>query len=277
MNGKRVSRKENPARRLLHDHLGFIEKQCRHAVRRHLGLDRPAETVEIENDSLELTNRVLDHLTADDHRVVRNFQGRAKFTTYLTAIIARQEVEQIRRRRGRDRRQERSRRYGEIGEVIFRRIFQEGCPPGELYRTLPEATRSTLSEASFMDMVQTIRGRPPNPHDDPQASGAVMKGTRNPGDGSLVVVDPSDTPEEAAISTQQLSARNAALRRALDDLSGTERFILRMRFPPDPDCEPERVERIAEKLGLSTKAVYKRISRILTKCRERLQREGIAP
>ena len=61
---------------------------------------------------------------------------------------------------------------------------------------------------------------------------------------------------------------------AIGKLNGEERLILRMRFPVHGEEEPKDVNTIARHLSISKKAAYKKISRILKKCRQILIQRG---
>jgi DNA-directed RNA polymerase specialized sigma subunit len=65
------------------------------------------------------------------------------------------------------------------------------------------------------------------------------------------------------------------LRSIITPLSGEERLLLRMRFPAREEEQPKSVEQISHALGITQKAVYKRITRLMKKCRDNLLQQGV--
>jgi DNA-directed RNA polymerase specialized sigma24 family protein len=90
--------------RLIVDHLPYIEKQCRRAAESPGNYRSDAD---VDNEADHLLTEVLDHLKADDFKVLRDFRGSSKLTTYLTAVISNLVVDIIRTRKGRSRAGER--------------------------------------------------------------------------------------------------------------------------------------------------------------------------
>ena len=215
---------------LIHDHLPFIEKQCFRAVR----FSGEAENrVQMENEALELFNRVLDSLSRDDFRVLRSFKGDAKFTTYLTAIISRAAVDVIRKKRGRDRSRERARKFGELGEIIHRRIIREGQPAETVFDQLPERPKS-LSLEEFQEMAERIAGTGSNPNPpQPGSHEGVRQNQNGTEEGKIEAVDAGDTPEEAMLEEGRKRMVNDSLAAVMQGLTGRERLMLRMRFPTE--------------------------------------------
>ena len=53
-------------------------------------------------------------------------------------------------------------------------------------------------------------------------------------------------------------------------------MILRMRFPGDEGETPCSIIEVADILGISAKATYKKLSRLLKRCKSHLQKEGVS-
>jgi hypothetical protein len=100
-----IQEKDNEVyQKLIIDHLQYIEKQCRKACgvytrRAHspspgnkkfddIGVHGIHIEASGEIDADTLVNKVIDHLTVDDYRVLRQFKNLSKLTTYITTIIA---------------------------------------------------------------------------------------------------------------------------------------------------------------------------------------------
>jgi RNA polymerase sigma factor (sigma-70 family) len=250
---------------IIHQHWPYIEKQCFKAVR--LRLQKIAWTnpgtnldIAVENEALELSNRLLDTLKAGHYRVLRQFKRNAKLSTYFTTIIARQAVDLIREKRGRSREKERAREFGPLGERIYEMMARQGFSAGEIYRNLKSNNGVATSLQEVEQVIDRIKG----------------KGTRNPGEAEdLTVPDSHSNPETILIEQQQRAKIDEAVGRLIGQLKGEERLILRMRFPTAEGQAPMKAKAIARTLNISEKAVYKRIDRILQRCRDILNNEGL--
>lgn len=252
------------ARELLNRHLQFIESQCRRAMRRMASGMGTAPGLDLENDSLELFNLVLDRIQTNDFAFIRRFDQRARFTTYLTTLISRQAVEMVRRRRGRSRARQRAESLGQLGIRLFEKIFSQGLRVPEALREMLRENQPAASEQRLAQMAEHIVGR---------------------GGMSPIIISMGDLPEPAdtfASSPETLfleRERNERILAAVSllhrNLTGTEKILLRLRFPPDPQSPPGKAAEIASLLGLSRKAVYRRLDRLLPHCRALLQQAGI--
>ena len=109
--------------RLIVDHLPYIEKQCRRAAESpgsyRFGSD-------VDNEADYLLTEVIDHLKADDFKVLRDFRGDAKITTYLTSVISNFVVDIIRTRKGRSRAGERAKELGPVAEQLHKLVYGLG-------------------------------------------------------------------------------------------------------------------------------------------------------
>ena len=277
MNIKKSNHPEDSRyRQLVHKHFPYIEKQCHHAVNLRRRSISSKNHIDIENEVLELSNRVLDQLSKNDFQVLKRFQNQARFTTYLSTIIANQAVDLIRKRRGRDRTGDRARRYGELGHHIYQKIIIEGLTVEKAYQEICTGPTLTQTREEFDQIVEKIRGSGNNPvrflHlDDGSIKPETISGLES---ASAVANGNSNNPE--TITIEKTGQRKAAeiLNRIIRELRGEERLILRMRYPAGDD-EPLAVETIAQKLGISQKAVYKRLHRIFNKCRKMINEMGV--
>jgi RNA polymerase sigma factor (sigma-70 family) len=260
--------------RLIGSHFSFIEKRCWQVVqsRRNPSSGHP---LKIENEVLELCNRVLDKLKQNDYQILRQFQGKAKLTTYLTAIIANQSVDLIRKYRGRDRQKERAKKLGKLGEQIYQLALVDNLSPEEIHMQVSESGPNKLTVADIDEMIALIRGKryPGNP--EPAPGGAVKEGAAINGNGQPVVVDDKKNPEELMVEHNGHTKVKGVVEGLLHGLSGEERMILRLRFPAREGDSPCSIVEIAETLGISAKATYKKISRLLHRCKKKLEKEGV--
>ena len=264
-------------REIISDHFQLIERQCYNAVKRQLknhgALNNP---LNIENEALELSNQVLDTLRHDDYRVLRQFKGDAKLSTYITTIIARQAVDLVRKKLGRSREKERAQKFGEIGMVIYEKIILQGCSPEEIYPELKSTKGFSHSLEEVETIAEKIKGKKTGLTFANGDNPVVKNGASLNEDGHYIIPDKKNDPEELLIEEQRKQKLGEAVKDIIAHLNGEERIILRMRFPANDEEKPGKVEQIATVLGISEKAVYKRIARVLKKCKNLLEQKGVA-
>lgn len=143
--------------RLITENLSYIEKQCHRAVARYgrelhgaEGKGFCAWDISLENDADELLNELLDRLSADNFRALREFKGTAKITTYLTTIISNLIVDIIRSKKGRSRSRERAREFGTTGERLYELVMGRGY-------SLPEAHEHMKIAYQLEDGLEVLR------------------------------------------------------------------------------------------------------------------------
>ncbi|HLP46731.1 MAG TPA: sigma-70 family RNA polymerase sigma factor [Candidatus Kapabacteria bacterium] len=258
---------------IINEHFQFIEKQCFKAVRLKLG-DRlsPGNALNIENEALELSNRVLDTLKQNNYRVLREFKGNAQLTTYLTAIVSRQAVDLIRKKLGRGREKERAKELGDTGLILYQRVIKDGYSPQEVFVEIQEKTGHPGSLQELEAMVQKIKGK--NPGIDCNDNSVVKNGT-SIDEEQYVIPDTKSDPQTIFMEKQRHQEIDSIIQGIITQLTGEERLLLRMRFPFTGDEKPKSVEQIAAALEITPKAVYKRIARLIKKCRAQLDRQGV--
>jgi RNA polymerase sigma factor (sigma-70 family) len=266
-----------PFQKIISDHFQLIERQCFNAVKRQLkshgALNNP---LNIENETLELSNQVLDTLQHDDYRVLRQFKGDAKLSTYITTIIARQAVDLVRKKLGRSREKERAQKFGKIGMIIYEKVILQGRPLDEIYPELKSTESISQSMEELETIAEKIKGKKSSLTFLNGDSPVVKNGATVNEDGDYIIPDKKNDPEDLLIEQQREQKLGEVVKDIIAQLNGEERIILRMRFPADDEEKPGKVEQIATVLGISEKAVYKRIARILKKCKNLLDQKGVA-
>ncbi|HDP94806.1 MAG TPA: sigma-70 family RNA polymerase sigma factor [Candidatus Aminicenantes bacterium] len=253
------------SRDLLNHHLDFIQSRCKLAIQCQAAGSRTLPGIDLENESLELFNLVIDRIRKNDYAVIRRFDRRARFTTYLTTLIARQAVERIRRRKGRTRTRERAESLGRLGIRLFEKIVSQGLGVPDALREMMHESLPGMTEQRLTQMANHILGQRSMPPtviismgempDCPEPSGV--------------------TPESAAFEKERQARITAAVSLLRSRLSGTEWLLLRLRFPPDPRSPARKASEIASLMGISRKAVYRRLDRLLPHCRTILRKAGI--
>ena len=87
---------------MINQNIDFINRQCLKTIKMKSGRFLKGE-LSIENEADRLFNRVLDKLSENYFYILRKFESRSKFSTYLTTIIVRTAIDLIRERAGRER------------------------------------------------------------------------------------------------------------------------------------------------------------------------------
>ncbi len=257
---------------IITDNFVFIEKQCFSVVKLRLRGQTQENQLNIENEALELSNRVLDLLKKNDFRILRDFQEKCKLTTYLCAIISRQAIDMIRRKLGRSREKERAKLLGEAGLLVYERIFKDKYSPAEVLDEL-NSTKHSCTLEELEEIVKKIKG--PNKIENTENDSIIRTGKVTVKE-EVVVVDNKSDPQQITMDNMQREKTREVINDILHQLSGEERLILRMRYPAGEGEEPKPVQFIADTLSISQKAVYKRITRIMKKCKQRANERGVS-
>ncbi len=268
-----VKNGEEDYKKLINENIGFIEKQCVKAISLKSG--SPAYgSLNIENESDLLFSRTLDKLAESDFKILRNFKGRSRLSTYLTTIISNTAVDYLREKKGRSREKERSKRYGKTGELIYYRIFENGEDIDNVYKSLSSEGLFAGDYTEFENIIQSIRGS--NRDKIVTTDGTAVKtGIYNGESGNYVIRDESKDPESFVIDNETDKRSEEILNKMTASLSGEETLLLRMKYPADENESPLNVKEISLYLGISQKVVYKKLSRILAKCKKILESYGV--
>lgn len=259
--------------RLIVDHLPYIERQCRRAAE-FPGSYRSA--ADLDNEADHLLTEVIDHVKADDFKVLRDFRGNSKLTTYLTTVISNLVVDIIRTRKGRSRANERARELGPVAEQLHKLVFGLGYTLADAHGHLVLSSGIDESEDELGEMLHHMRGRsgisPSATAGWPYQGREVLVND----EVEVIVPDPAKSAEGQLIDNQREQQREQIFFELMEGLSGEERFMIRLRFPASDNDNPKSVREIAVLLGQTEKAVDNRLRRILMRCRETLLRRGLS-
>ena len=220
------------------------------ARRNHLNADEASEFTQ------EVRVRLLD----DNYAVIRKFEGRSSFTTYLTTVIVRlfhqYRVEQW----GKWRPSAEAKRLGDKAITLERLVTRDGFTFDEAVKVLttPAGSPYTLPELEAIYLRLPHRG--PRP--------VVISGEVSP-DAAAVDAEAEDRVETA---DRQRSARKAAtaIDGLMESMDAEDRLILQMRF-----WDALKVPDIAQRLHVEQKKVYKRLDRLFGVMRSALEQAGV--
>jgi RNA polymerase sigma factor (sigma-70 family) len=265
------------------DNYQYIKKQCykaceiykrksssvTHVSEGHPGFEEQLMHVGSsgEIDGETLFNELLDRLTANDYKVLREFKKQSKITTYFTTIISHLVIDIQRKHKGRSRAKERAKAMGPIGEKLYELVLEKGFPVQEAYEYLKENHHITETPEEIEALVDKIRGRPRASKGPTESSGQTNKKS------GLV----SKGNQEGDVIRKQTEALvKEVLNEVLSELSNEEKLMISMRFPLSEDEEPKNLSEIAQVLGITAKAVDSRLRRTLTKLKEKMLRRSLS-
>lgn len=198
-------------------------------------------------------------LIENNYEIIRKYEGRAAFGTYLTTVIQHLFYQYRVRMWGKWRPSAEARRIGQKAVTLERLISRDGYTFGEAVQLLTTGSDCELSAAQLTAIWLRLPIRMPRPV---LVSHAAMP------DAPVE----TDLDDGLMSSDRQEVARAAA--RALDEaiaaLPAEDCLILQLRF-----WESWRVPRIAEALRMPPKKVYKRIEKLLSILRASLEHQGL--
>lgn len=239
------------AEELYLQNLSSIERIAAFVARRnHLGPDESAEFVQ------EVRVRLLD----DDYGVIRKFEGRSSFTTYLTTVIVRLYHQYRVEMWGKWRPSAEAKRLGDKAITLERLITRDSYSFDEAVKVLTTPAGSQYTVAELEAIYVRLPQRGPRP--------IVVSGEISP-DAAAVDAEADDRVEHA---DRERSARNAAkaIDGVLETMNAEDRLILQMRF-----WDARKVPEIARCLHVDQKKLYKRLDRLFGALRNALELAGV--
>jgi RNA polymerase sigma factor for flagellar operon FliA len=232
-------------------HLKLIDEVAEHAARRrHLS---PEETEDfVATVRLRLFER--------DYEVIRKFEGKSTFRTYLTVVINRQLLDYLDHVRGKWRPSAAAKRLGPAAvrlDVLLHReklSFHEAC----------EILRMNEGVEFSREELEALAAQLPNHNPSRRMQGEEE-----------LVDRPADVaaPDEQILSLEKLKRKQEIweiLHSALASLPEEDRVIATMRTE-------FQVVQIARALHLEQKPLYRRIEKIWKTLRAELEKKGVRP
>ena len=208
----------------------------------------------------EFTSHVKLKLIDVNYSVIRKFEGRSSFSTYLTTVITRMFFQYRVQMWGKWRPSAEARRLGDKGITIERMLTRDGYTYAEVVEIL------TTGEARYTRTeIECLYARLPTRY--PRI--VLVSGPAIP-EAEMPFVDPDDRllhPERGRVARRAGVAVDAAIGR----FSAEDQIILRMRF-----FNTRKVSEIARALSIDQKKIYKRIEKMLSSMKRELERAGIS-
>lgn len=233
-------------------HLRTIERIAASVGRRsHLNGDECAE----------FTQEVRVRLLENDYAVIRKFEGRSSFSTYLTTVIQRLfhqwRVEQW----GKWRPSAEAKRLGDKAITLERLLTRDGFTLGEAVKilTTPGGSQYTVAEIEAIYIRLPLRN--PRP---------ILVSDELLPDAASVAAEADDRIETR---DQERTARHAAttMDGLLEHMDAEDRLILQLRF-----WDALKVPEIARTLHIEQKKLYKRLDKLFLTLRRGLENAGLS-
>ena len=270
---------KDPYEKIIKDNLGYIEQQSLKIIKKHFAdhsKSGDSKNLEIENRFLELSNAILDNLKKDDYKILRNFNGKSKITTYLTTIISRQFVDIIRKKMGRNREKERAKEFGELGLRVYNSVFIDKATIEEFNTALKYEGHSNTDIKQIEKIIDRIKGKSYDKKDiDNFPETPVQKGIVYDEGNEIIITDKYETPENQLIFNEKKRSIKSNIEIVLSELTEEEKFILKLRFYNDKERKKEILKNIASFLNVNKRTANNKINSILKKSKKILSKNGI--
>ena len=234
------------------EHLRTIERIAAFVARRsHLNPDEASEFTQ------EVRVRLLD----DDYAIIRKFEGRSSFSTYLTTVIIRLfhqwRVEQW----GKWRPSAEAKRLGDKAITIERLLTRDGFTLDEVVKVLTTPASSPYTLAEIEAIYVRLPLRSPRP---------VLVSDE-------VLPEVASVEADAHVRTESRDHERTASHAAatmdgmLEHMDAEDRLILQMRF-----WDALKVPEIARTLNIEQKKLYKRLDKLFAVLRRGLETAGLS-
>ncbi len=230
--------------------LPHVEAVLRHVTRRYCLSADQAE---------ELASRVKLRLIEDDYRVLRLFEGRSQFRTYLTTVVMRLFLDERVREWGKWRPSNEATRLGPLAVALERLVARDRLSLDEAIETLCSREPS-VSAAALRAFADRLPHRGARRHTDDSELAALP--ASGPPSDHLVVREHSRTSWKRA---------RTALSRALEDLSPRDRLLIQLRY-----AQGCRVSDVAKIVSEDPKPLYRHYDQLLLRLKRELSLQGVS-
>jgi RNA polymerase sigma factor (sigma-70 family) len=231
-------------------HLPIIGQIALSVCRRH-GVD--------DHDAEDFASDIRLKLCGDDYAVIRKFQGKSSFTTYLTVVINKSFLDHRRRVWGKWTPSSQAKRLGAVATLLETLVYRDGCSFDAACQILEQKHGVAVDRRQLRSMLAQLPRRSPRRFES------------DDGLSKVPVDDGADAQLLARERNDQLAVAEEALRRALDELPDEDRAIIRLLY-----YEGLSVADIARGLHIEQKRLYPRIKLLLASLRKTLKGQGFS-
>lgn len=199
-------------------------------------------------------------LCENDYAVIRKFQGKSSFATYLTVVINKGFLDYRRRIWGKWSPSSQARRLGNVAILLETLVYRDGGSFDAACLILEQKHGLAIDRRQLRAILAQL----------PRRSQRRFEG--EDGLDTLPSADSADAHVLADERDDQLAAAEEALRRALRELPDEDRAIVRMLY-----YEGMSVADVARGFGVEQKRLYPRIKQLLASLGKNLKNQGISP
>jgi RNA polymerase sigma factor for flagellar operon FliA len=210
-------------------------------------------------DADDFAAQVKLKLIEDDYAILRKFEHRSSFRTYLTVVIQRACLDYRVKAWGKWRPSAEARRRGAIAVLIEQLNVRDGHSLEETFEILRTNHRIAISRKDFDELASRLPVHTRRRFESEEGLEALPSTARPPDEEAA-------SRERQAAAARVAQTLNVEIRRFDDQ----DRLILNMRF-----VDGRSIVEIASALGLDQKGLYRRVERLLTELRARLVKAGI--
>lgn len=240
------------ARELLTSNLAVIERAVGFAARRYR-LD--------PNDAEEFAAVVRLKLVENDYAILRAYQARSSFATYISIVVQRLALDYCIHAWGKWHASAEAKRLGALAIELEQLLHRDGRTVEDSLVIL-RSKHAGITRESLQSIAARLPERAPR-HRHVGLEKAESVAITRPGD----VEEPIFANERRRASEQLSVTMSSVIAKLPED----ERLILQLRFEGGMT-----VPQIARSLGLDQKLTYRRIERRMRDIRVELERSGIA-
>jgi RNA polymerase sigma factor for flagellar operon FliA len=211
------------------------------------------------HDAEDFASDIRLRLCKDDFAVIRKFQGKSSFTTYLTVVMNKFFLDERRRQWGKWTPSSQAKRLGPKALVLETLVYRDGLTFDAACRVLEQKHGFTADRRELSAILAQLPRRAPR---------------RFEGDDSLDLIASGEGTDARVLNNERddrLAAAESALGRALQALPDEDRVIIRMLY-----YEGLSVADIARALHLEQARLYPRLRQLLAGLRRTLEAQGIS-
>ena len=238
------------AEELFRQHLPVIDQIAQSICRRN-GVH--------EHEAEDFASDIRLKLCENDFAVIRKFQGKSSFITYLTVVITKGFLDHRRRIWGKWSPSARAKRLGAVAMLLEKLVYRDGCTFDAACQILEQKHGMVVGRKELQAMLAQLPRR------------AQRRFEGDDGLDTLASVERADAPVLSGERDDRLATAEESLLQALQQLSAEDRTIIRMLY-----YEGMSVAEVARGLHLEQMRLYPRIRQLLGSLRKTLTSQGIS-
>ena len=213
-------------------------------------------------DAEDLAATLRLKLIDNDYAVIRKFEGKSAFTTYLTVVIQRFMIDQRNERWGRWTPSAEAVRLGPRAVRLEMLLHRDGRPFEDACQLLSSDRELAATRAELATIAERL------PRRQPRATTCSIDES-----SPVMTLASDDSPDARFFARERERAgriASAVLERCFAQLEPEDRLLLKMRFEDEMS-----VAQIARATGEEQRRLYYRIDRLALVLRRALEEEGV--